>query len=45
LLDLEELTEENLNRLRERYEALARQAREGLQRGQLDTGTPEVESS
>jgi low affinity Fe/Cu permease len=41
-LDLEELTQKDLDRLRARYEALARQARESLQRGDLDTGTPEV---
>jgi low affinity Fe/Cu permease len=41
-LDLEELTQTDLDRLRARYEALARQARESLQRGDLDTDTPEV---
>jgi low affinity Fe/Cu permease len=45
LLDLEELTEEDLNRIRNRYEALARHAREDLQRGLRDTGTPDVESA
>ena len=44
LLDLEELTEEHLDRIRDRYEALARQAREELQRGLLDTGTPDVQT-
>lgn len=44
LLDLEELTEEDLSRLRTRYETLARQARADLQRGLSDTGTPEVET-
>ena len=33
LLDLEELAEPDLERLRARYEALARRAREGLRRG------------
>ncbi len=42
LLDLEELTEADLDRLRARYEELAQQAREDLRRGQLDTGTPDV---
>jgi len=44
LLDLEELAEQDLNRIRARYESLARQAREDLQRGLLDTGTPDVET-
>jgi len=43
-LDLEELTEEDLERLRARYEALAAKAREALQRGQLDTDSPDVET-
>jgi low affinity Fe/Cu permease len=42
LLDLEELDEETLDKLRERYEALARQAREELARGNSDMGTPKV---
>src|ERR671931_148856 len=42
LLDLEELSEEDLTRLRAVYAELARQARAGLQQGLLDTGTPEV---
>jgi low affinity Fe/Cu permease len=42
LLDLEELTESDLERLRARYEALARQARMKLQRGTVDTDTPDV---
>jgi len=43
LLDLEELTEQDLARLRDCYETLAQQARADLQRGLLDTGTPDVE--
>lgn len=43
LLDLEELTQKDLDRLRARYGALARQAREDLRQGHLDTGTPEVQ--
>ena len=42
LLDIEELTEEDLNRLRARYGKLARTAREELRRGAQDTGTPQV---
>ena len=43
LLDLEELTEEDLDRIRDRYESLARVAKEDLQRGLRDTGTPDVQ--
>ncbi len=42
LLDLEELTESELDRLKARYEDLAREAREELRRGRGDTGRPEV---
>jgi low affinity Fe/Cu permease len=42
LLDLEELAEEDLDRIRARYEELARHAREDLRRGRGDTGRPEV---
>ncbi len=42
LLDLEELTEEELIRMRDQYESLARQARERLQQGEEDTDTPSV---
>ena len=42
LLDLEELTERDLERLRAHYEDLARCAREDLERGLADTGTPDV---
>src|SRR5215207_7757257 len=44
LLDLEELEENQLARIRDDYEALAERAREGLRRGKTDTGTPEVRS-
>src|SRR5918995_497538 len=44
LLDLEELTEDDLDRLRAVYEELARQARAQLKRGGLDTDTPEVQA-
>jgi len=43
-LDLEELTQKDLDRIRARYEALARHAREDLRQGLLDTGTPEVQN-
>ena len=43
LLDLEELTDHDLDRLRKRYESLARQSRADLQRGLSDTGTPDVQ--
>ena len=43
LLDLEGLEDADLERLRVRYGELARAAREGLRRGELDNGTPEVE--
>jgi low affinity Fe/Cu permease len=42
LLDLEELTEEDLNRVRALYIALATHARSDLARGLLDTDIPEV---
>lgn len=45
LLDLEELEESDLERLRAVYEELARQAREELKRGVLDTGTPDVQAT
>ncbi len=42
LLDLEELTEDDLDRMKARYEDLAQQARADLRRGYADTGRPEV---
>jgi low affinity Fe/Cu permease len=42
LLDLEELEENELGRIRDDYEALAERARQDLRRGKSDTGTPEV---
>jgi low affinity Fe/Cu permease len=44
LLDLEELDEEQLDRIRAQYEALARKARERLQNGARDTDVPEVKA-
>jgi low affinity Fe/Cu permease len=42
LLDLEELEEEDLDRIRASYETLARKARAGLHQGEPDTGSPAV---
>jgi low affinity Fe/Cu permease len=43
LLDLEELEEKDIDRIRTTYAQLARKARIDLQRGGFDTGAPEVE--
>jgi low affinity Fe/Cu permease len=45
LLDLEELSDEELDKIKSRYEALARKSREELRRGLKDTGTIEVPSN
>ena len=45
LLDLEELEEVELDRLRKSYEALAERARTDLDQGLVDTGTPEAGSA
>jgi low affinity Fe/Cu permease len=42
LLDLEQLSEGDLERLRSPYEALGRAARDDLRGGVLDTDTPDV---
>lgn len=42
LLDLEELSDEEIEEIRASYEDLARVARQALQAGRPDTGTPEV---
>jgi low affinity Fe/Cu permease len=42
LLDLEELSNEELARIRDVYEDLAREARIALREGKSDTGTPVV---
>ena len=42
-LDLEELSDEDLARIRARFEALARESRENLQRSLRDTGTTELQ--
>ncbi len=43
LLDLEELDQGDIDRVREDYRRLAREARAAIQRGSLDTDSPEVE--
>lgn len=40
LLDLEQLEEEELDRIRAKYQRLAALAREELRRGNIDTGSP-----
>jgi low affinity Fe/Cu permease len=45
LLDIEELSDTELDRMRALYEKLATKARERLRAGEPDTGTPEVEGS
>ena len=42
LLDLEQLTDKELDQMRDRYAQLARKAREDLRHGRDDSGTPEV---
>ena len=42
LLDIEELEERELDNIRSRYIALARQAREKRRRGETDVDTPEI---
>jgi len=42
LLDLEELSDMDLDRIRRQFEALAREAREDLKRGLADTGPTEL---
>jgi low affinity Fe/Cu permease len=43
LLDLEELTERELDRFLVRYQQIAGSARDDLRHGVADTGTPEIE--
>ena len=45
LLDMEELSLEDLDKIRARYEELARDAREELRKGRRDTGTPELRNA
>ena len=42
LLDLEELEQESLDEFKQKYQGLARAAREQLTRGVVDTDTPET---
>lgn len=44
LLDLERLTEHDLDRIKARYEVLAQKARDELRQGHIDTDRPELES-
>ena len=44
LLDLEELDEGHISRVRAEYEQLAAEARKRLERGDLDTNVPDVAS-
>src|SRR5687767_10391382 len=43
LLDLEELDDRQLDKIRESYEGLAKRAREKLERGEPDTDVPDLE--
>lgn len=43
LLDMEELTEKDLDKIREHYRALASHARENLRQGKKDQGIPEIQ--
>lgn len=43
LLDLEELEEKDLDRIRANYGKLAERAREGLEQGKIDTDCPDIE--
>jgi low affinity Fe/Cu permease len=42
LLDLEELDDRQLDKVRDTYEGLAAKAREDMRRGKDDTGTPDL---
>lgn len=44
LLDLEELEDHELNRIRDNYERMAAKAREDLKSGKIDTEMPDIES-
>lgn len=45
LLDIEELTEAELDRIKARYEQLAERARQDLKQGRQDTGRPDVDTA
>jgi low affinity Fe/Cu permease len=42
MLDLEELSQEDMDKVHALYEQLARQAREGAEHGKVATGTPSI---
>src|SRR5439155_18103633 len=44
LLDLEELEDDELDRIRRNYERLAEEARTALREGKFDTGIPEIDN-
>jgi len=44
LLDLEELEDSEISRIRANYEELATKARKDLRKGKADTGSPEVKA-
>lgn len=44
LLDLEELSERELDQIRASYQRMAAKAREELGQGRMDTGVPEIEA-
>ena len=44
LLDLEQLEEEELDRIRAKYQKLAERARRDLRSGSIDTGSPAVDA-
>jgi len=44
LMDLEELSQEDLDKIRSHYEEIARGARESLKAGFPDTATPEIDA-
>lgn len=43
LMDMEELSEAHLERIRTHYEDIASRAREALKHGKNDTGVPEID--
>jgi low affinity Fe/Cu permease len=44
LLELEELDEKDLDRIRAEYRKLAEKARKDLKKGKVDTGVPDVKT-
>lgn len=43
LMDMEELSEDHLERIRDHYEDIARRARAALKQGKNDTGAPKID--